>query len=120
MAKFLDGPAAGVTLQLRRAPVLLRAVGNQGGDWDALDQLDDTPDAGERIAVYIQVAGTLRRWHQRPGGCYEGADYRLLAPQPADELVRSTDAWRKWCFAQRDVLVAHGHKDVVAPVGAMP
>lgn len=53
MTRFEDGPAAGVNLSLRRAPMFLRVVqNNQTGEWDALDQLDDTPEKNETIFVY--------------------------------------------------------------------
>lgn len=43
MSNFIDGPAKGVHLSLRRSPMFLRAVCEPNGKWDALDQLTDTP-----------------------------------------------------------------------------
>jgi hypothetical protein len=102
MTRFLDGPAAGVTLMLRRAPVFLRAVTTDGGTWDALDQLDDSPQSTERIVVY-RLDGEPTWCHIRAtkgGGVYRGGAYRVLEHQPADERVRSTAAWRAWVGEQ--------------------
>lgn len=105
MVKFLDGPAKGLTLQLRRAPLYLRVTEADG--WDALDQLDDVPLGDETLTAYRRVgtAGTLhvdgrdkkgRRW----GAWYALAEYRVAEPQPSDAVMRETAAWRKWCAAQ--------------------
>ena len=49
MTRFLDGPAAGVLLALRRAPLYLRVVyhAKREEPWDALDQLADVPGEHE-------------------------------------------------------------------------
>jgi hypothetical protein len=53
VTRFIDGPAAGTVLSLKRSPLFLRAVQDPlDGKWDALDQLDDAPRPGERIVVY--------------------------------------------------------------------
>jgi hypothetical protein len=103
MVRFEDGPAAGKVLALRRAPAFLRAVCNPDGEWDALDQLDDVPAAEERIVVYaiarndgmmhLRMSGKAKR----ASGWYAVATYRLCPTQPAEETMRSTEAWRKWC-----------------------
>lgn len=106
MTKFLDGPAAGVTLMLHRAPHYLRAVRNAAGVWDALDQLGDEPKSNETIVVYEMASGPTRIHLQRRErghrvcGWFEGGDYSLVEPQPADDAVRSTTAWRAWVAAQ--------------------
>lgn len=103
MTRFLDGPAAGAVLMLRRAPTYLRAVQGPTGDWDALDQLTDEPGAAERIVVYRMERGPFRvhvnRWRQ---GCgwYQGGEYLAVAPQPDDAAVRTTHAWRAYVTAQ--------------------
>ena len=105
MVKFLDGPAAGVTLSLHRAPVLLRVVRSRNGNWDALDQLDDEPKPSETIHVY-RLASEVTNIHlcirgkgKRGSGWYAMAEYRELPEQPGDEHTRSTEAWRAWCQA---------------------
>lgn len=105
MSKFIDGPAAGVTLELRRAPVFLRVVIDPAGKVDALDQLDDTPAANEKIFVYRIDPKTLFRAHvcrrskgQR-SGWIESGDYRLHPSQPGD-AVRETAAWQEWTTSE--------------------
>lgn len=108
MIKFLDGPAAGVTLMLARAPVFLRVVRSPGGKWDALDQLDDAPRPREEIHVY-RVVGTPTSMHvsyrgsggRRAGGWFYHGEYAYVPEQPADGEVRETAAWRAWTEAQR-------------------
>jgi hypothetical protein len=108
VTRFLDGPAAGTTLYLKRAPVYLRAVqGPAGpthaGDWDALDQLEDEPRSSERIVVY-RLEGEPTFCHINRGGrgsgFYRGGAYRVVEPQPTDLEVRSTAAWRAWVSVQ--------------------
>lgn len=101
MIKFLDGPAADEVLFLRRAPVLLRVTRSPTGKWDALDQLDDEPRPREKIFVYRRVSEPTR-YHMKMcprsgSGFYMNAEYKLFAEQPADEIMRETVAWRKWC-----------------------
>lgn len=104
MSKFLDGPAAGTTLMLRRAPVWLRVVIAPDGTVDALDQPSDTPAADEAVHVYRQHEGThtaafICRTGKSPGGRFEFADYRYVAHAPTAEL-RDRAAWQAWCMAQ--------------------
>lgn len=103
MTTFLDGPAAGVTLSLSRAPLLLRVVQTKAGQWDALDQLDDTPRFGETIHVYQQASFDGRVHLCRSGkgsGWFVIASYRLFPRPPADHEIRTTAAWRAWTTAQ--------------------
>lgn len=105
MTTFLDGPAAGVTLFLRRAPFLLRVVQSHTGEWDALDQLTDQPGPQETIAVYrlARAAGTIHLCARGKGaqsGTFAMAEYRLHEVQPADATARSIRAWRTWCDGQ--------------------
>ena len=110
MIRFVDGPAAGVVLSLRRTPVLLRVVRGPGGNWDALDQLDDTPAADEAIHVYRCATDkpTACFWHgrgkggRRTGGMSMVAEYSLLPFQPSDEEMRTNEAWAAWCASVKD------------------
>ena len=61
MTTFTDGPAAGQTLMLSRAPMLLRVTDN-GKTRDALNNLDDTPRADERLYAYVTM--------KEPGVCH--------------------------------------------------
>jgi hypothetical protein len=110
MIKFLDGPASAVVLDLKRAPRYLRVVRSNRGNFDALDQLDDSPKLTEQIFVY-----KMAEWHgvyhlrcsrRSASGFYPRADYRLNAEQPAEPVLRDTQQWRDWCMAQPEVTPA--------------
>ncbi len=104
MITFLDGPAAGQRLTLRRAPMFLRVVCDAKGKWDALDQLDDKPAKDEAIHVYRvdQIEGgafvdgrdpkTGKRW-----GCYmQMGTYKHWPEQPDDATLRDKAKWQAW------------------------
>lgn len=99
MIRFLDGPAAGVVLWLKRAPVLLRAVEHHG-KWDGLDQIEDDPQPGESVHVYVR-SSAVRAVHvsrrSGGGGVYPMADYRYASRQPGGEHGRDRAKWRQWC-----------------------
>lgn len=103
MSRFIDGPAKGVFLSIQRAPFFLRVV-NSGGDWDALDQLDDQPKPDEEITVYMRVSvPALIHVHlanPRRGYWMQSADYRVLPEQPLRDAVDQTDRWRQWCIRE--------------------
>jgi hypothetical protein len=115
MARFLDGPATNTRLLLRRAPVLLRVVCNKSGKWDALDQLDDTPQSDEAIHVY-RIASTPSTVHvdfldkagRRRGDWYVDADYVFYDAQPGDAHLCTPGAWRAWTETQRPALEVAG------------
>ena len=103
--QFVNGPACGTTLDLKRAPLLLRVVIGPKGV-DALDQLDDEPQADEQIHVY-RLVGNVGRGiacsrGRRGGGCmsYLVARYVLHDPQPTDAAARDRESWRTWAQAQ--------------------
>lgn len=105
---LIGGFADRQTLHLRRAPKLLRVVVNDVGNWDALDQFDDTPAADETIFVYVRDAKPESRGMvdycgkngRRQGGMFVAWDYRALNEPPPDESVlRDTVKWREWCRA---------------------
>ena len=107
MVRFLDGPVAGTTLQLTRAPQLLRAVRDPEGKVDALDMLHDEPAKDEEIfvyqrerflsAVFVEYFATSRRG----GQAFFQTDYSALPEQPGDDEVRTTEAWRAWCETRK-------------------
>lgn len=106
---FIDGPAAGRTLDLRRAPHFLRVVTAEDGTVDALDQPTDEPAAGETIHVYVAEAGSfstvyvcVRGRNAGAGGRYESARYRHLAGLENTVGFADRDAWVGW-------LKAHGN-----------
>jgi len=108
VARFLDGPAEGVTLGLSRAPLFLRAVVKAHArprQWDALDQLGDAPAPDEMIIAYRRVTEPVRAHinrGRRAGGCgwMEIADYRVVSPQPEERELRDNTAWRAWAMRQ--------------------
>lgn len=99
MTTFFDGPAAGRTLMLKRAPLFLRVV-QDGQDWDALDQVGDRPQPAEVIHVYrlMDLNGTVHlNLGRGRGGWYPRAVYRLHERQPEEAVVRDTPNWQAWC-----------------------
>ena len=107
MIQFTDGPAAGRTLMLQRAPLFLRVTYDPNRlKWDALDQLADVPIAPEEITVYRRVgepSAAYLDWTERGrrrGGKFAIATYVLASEQPDDATARDTKKWRKWCWAQ--------------------
>lgn len=111
MIRFLDGPASGVVLQLRRAPLYLRVVADSsgtGGEWDALDQLDDAALPGETLVAYRRVgeagvAIVCTRGGKRGSCCRRlvTAEYTACPDQPDDATMRDNDLWRAWATEQQ-------------------
>ena len=104
MINFVDGPAAGQSLALRRAPTFLRVVRSQSGEWDALDQLDDEPKPRELVFAYY-LATPQSRYHLKcsrrgASGWYVSASYAFHPEQPDEATLRDTMQWRAWCQAQ--------------------
>lgn len=104
MTKFTNGPADGVVLSLRRAPLYLRVTKQRYGDkWDALDQLYDTPTIHEDLYAYRKVSddGTVHlKVSKGRGGFFAMATYEFIEPQPDDRTMRVTEQWRWWCQAK--------------------
>jgi len=104
MITFKDGPAAGVSLQLRRAPLFLRVViDKKTGEVDALDQINDRPRLGEEIHAYRRVTNATK-YHLRAcidgSGWYSSASYRHHDEQPADHVGRDRGSWQHWTQEQ--------------------
>lgn len=101
MTRFLDGPAAGTVLALKRAPLFLRAVRAVGAEWDALDQRKDRPEPDEAITLYRR-AGDVHTVHVNMGrkgsGFYALAEYRVVEPQPDDATLRDQARFEAWAF----------------------
>ena len=107
MVTFIDGPATGVVLELRRAPVFLRVVrSRETGNWDALDKIGDAPAIHEDVYVYrrhgevgtVHLDGRDRRTGKRFAKWLSVAEYRL-ATQPEDATLRDITRWREWAMA---------------------
>lgn len=108
MVTFTDGPAAGESLSLRRAPRFLRVTRFQrsGWVWDALDQFGDEPNPCETLYAYERV-GEANYVHMRmsprsASGFYAMASYHFVPEQPSDQVMRDTDSWRAWCGGRED------------------
>lgn len=121
MTHFLDGPAKGQALMLRRAVMLLRVTRKRfalethpephqkADQFDALDAPEDTPTQSEEVFVYVNTGASNGTCHMRFGGnqkhrsgFYAMAEYRLYDVQPDDEIMRDNDKWRAWCQTQRE------------------
>jgi hypothetical protein len=107
MTRFSNGPAGGVFLELRRAPLFLRVTRNFMGQWDALDQPDDAPSDDEAVYVYRRLgkAGTVHldytdRKGRRRGRWLVHAEYAAVEPQPAEAMLRDNAQWRRWATEQ--------------------
>lgn len=111
--QFLDGPASGTTVGLRRAPNYLRVVIGANGKVDALDLLSDTPREDEKIHVYqlakarftlgddVFVCTDDGQGGSRPAAVAD-ADY-CHRPDVDGEQFRETVVWRTWASAQPDL-----------------
>lgn len=105
MTTFLDGPAAGRTLQLRRAPIYLR-VTELLGEIDGLDQLTDEPEPGEYLHAYVLAEAPghmhilVRGKGKTGGGFWPMAKYKILPEQPSQEIMRDNAQWRAWTNQQ--------------------
>jgi len=114
VSRFLDGPAAGVMLDLQNPTIMLRVVRGADGTWDALDMPEDVARADETVFVYratLKPASVVHvdyrdKQGRRCGRWYSDTEYRLLAEQPADEIVRDLKRWRAWCDENKDALLA--------------
>jgi hypothetical protein len=97
MIKFVNGPAKGQHLLLKRAPEMLR-VTYENGVWDALDQPHDTPKPGEKIYAYKNartIGGMCHIYRGKNGsGFYAIAQYVFFEPQPTDDQMRN--GWENW------------------------
>lgn len=112
MTRFLDGPAKGQTLMLKRSPILLRVTWD-GKKWDALDMIEDTPHPGEKLFAYYITkkegachVSTSDKNGRRGGGFYSCAEYTAvpLRDQPPDAVLRDNDGWRAWCIEHAKTL----------------
>ncbi len=104
MITFLDGPAEGARLNLRRAPIFLRVVLDASGEIDALDQLDDEPRPTEAIHVYSRTGPPSRGIACTRGhGCHPFvvAEYRYWQGQPSEDVLRNTEKWQAWCLERK-------------------
>lgn len=109
MTRFLDGPAIGQTLMLKRTVVFLRVTAQilpESGkvkNWDALDQWEDTPNPDERLYAYklVRNVGTAHvNMGRGRGGFYPINEYSFVEHQPSQEVMRDNDKWTFWVQSQ--------------------
>src|SRR4051794_35138431 len=102
MTTFTDGPAAGVTLLIRRTPLFLRVVLNAKGKWDAIDQLSDRANYDEAVYAYRKTAdegdggGAFICRGGGAGGYFQFAKYAFIAEQPPEDVLRYNSRWQAW------------------------
>lgn len=104
-----DGPAAGVSMMLKRSPLFLRLTRDRAGKWDGLDMHDDRPHHDESVVVYMRGTKPTMCHIKMSGagsGFYSLADYYVVANQPTDDIVRSNTLWQRWCVAQLERIKA--------------
>lgn len=100
MTTFIDGPAKGQHLMLRRKVRFLRVVvDSRSGNWDALDMLADHAEPTDTIYAY-EAQGNGGMCHINRGkngsGFFSIQDYKFIPDQPSDEDMRDNDRWSKW------------------------
>jgi hypothetical protein len=98
--RLLDGPAAGSTLSLQRAPVYLRVVIDPAGKVDALDQLDDMPEDDEVVYVYTKdpagSSGTLFACGRGGAGGHSQRGHYRHEAEVDGEAFRDNPDWQDW------------------------
>lgn len=105
MTRFIDGPAEGQSLSLKRAPVFLRVVFNHTTEtWDALDRLEDEPELGEDVHVYWlnSKPGICHLHSRKPGasGWFTIAEYKHCNTLSISQIeLRDNNQWYLWVRA---------------------
>lgn len=105
MTQFIDGPAEGQALHLKRSPTFLRVTKDRvSGSWDALDILEDTPTDEEDVYVYQlnSEPGICHTYSRKPGasGWCMIAEYKLCVEQPIyDRDKREHAHWVEWVMS---------------------
>lgn len=102
MVELKDGPCQGFFM-VRRSPVYLRAVLDQSGEKDLLDQVDDVPYGTETVYVYKRqgLSGVVHLHAKGCSGWYAVATY-IHMPEVDGQALRDNDAWQKWVIAQAE------------------
>lgn len=105
MTTFIDGPAKGQNLMLRRGLIFLRVVyDKQSKKWDALNDIGDTPKDSETLYSYVLI-GEANWCHVNiaggKGGMFVMGEYSLTKPQPTDEIMRDQSKWEEWVEANK-------------------
>lgn len=109
----LEHERFGAPLALHRTPLYLRfvVIASRCGrlQWDALDLLDDEPDAKEQVIAAqrrsmdtVHIDRTIKG--RRVGTWHHSAWYQVCDPQPPEDVKRDRERWQAWCQAQYEQL----------------
>lgn len=102
-------PLCRTSLSLKRTPRYLRftfrGLASCSQNWDALDQLEDTPEEWEQLfAGKLTSRGTMHLDRvvngRRVGEWHATAEYTPIDPQPTDDVMRDRAKWQRWCLEQ--------------------
>lgn len=99
MLTFFRGEAHGQVLQLRRAPLFLRVVLTEAGEWDALDQPEDEIAPDETGHTYVMAVSqgnyhiSVRGKGRGRSGFYPQAIY---VHYPLEPKRYTNDDWRRF------------------------
>jgi hypothetical protein len=102
MVSFFGGPADGISLPLRSAPLLLRVAKSfKTGQWDALDNSELSRQVTDSIFVYILDGPSTERFGNgkkiSERGKFAVASYRHLCEEPInDDVLRDTAKFLEW------------------------
>jgi hypothetical protein len=101
MTTCTNGPAAGKTFQIDRAPIYMR-VTEENGSFDCLNNPEDKPFPKEKLHAYRmkEFKGRAHLKFRRGGAWVTIADYELCDPQPDDSVMRDNKRWIQWAEAQ--------------------
>lgn len=100
--RFLDGPARGVRLWIRRAPSFLRVTQAPSGAWGALDLAASRPAPDEVLYAYRRItdASGSRFYVHDPDTSHPYPHYLAIDPQPLEHVMRSELEWRRYIETQ--------------------
>ncbi len=111
LASFLDGPLGARSLTPPVAAIMLRVAVDAAGAGRCV-LLGDDPRDDEVVYVYMMCGAPSHGfWDgrdergRRTGGKMILAAYGLLHPQPAAEILRSSDRWKSWCEENKATLL---------------
>lgn len=118
-SRFIGGPADKRMIgPFSPAPVMLRVVRDAEGNWDALNEPDDTPKPQEQVFVY-RLNSIPRTGHAscRPRSksfWWSAADYVYHDVQPDRAVLADTERWRAWCDGCNSLILARLPAELLA------
>lgn len=88
MAKIIDGPARGQTLELWKIPSYLRVVRTRDMKWKGIDHPKTTVKPHDAVVAYRLV-------EDKPD-----PQYAVVNPQPSQDDMRNNALWFRWVAKQ--------------------